>query len=245
VSDPELSVVIPAYNEAQRLPPTLEKIRRHLDGSSYELVVVDDGSRDDTARRAEAAGARVVRNEGNRGKGYSVRRGMLLARGARRLMTDADLSTPIEDLGRLRAKMDEGYDVVIASRALPASNVEVRQPWYRENLGRLFNLCVRAVALPGLADTQCGFKLFSARAAEEAFGAAQLDGFSFDVEALFVARRRGFRIAEVPVTWRNDEGTRVNAIKGMVAFLDLARIRLNDWRGAYDAGSPSRGRPVL
>jgi dolichyl-phosphate beta-glucosyltransferase len=245
VSDPELSVVIPAYNEAQRLPPTLEKIRRHLDGSSYELVVVDDGSRDDTARRAEAAGARVVRNEGNRGKGYSVRRGMLLARGARRLMTDADLSTPIEDLGRLRAKMDEGYDVVIASRALPASNVEVRQPWYRENMGRLFNLCVRAVALPGLADTQCGFKLFSARAAEEAFGAAQLDGFSFDVEALFVARRRGFRIAEVPVTWRNDEGTRVNAIKGMVAFLDLARIRLNDWRGAYDAGSPSRGRPVL
>jgi dolichyl-phosphate beta-glucosyltransferase len=245
VSDPELSVVIPAYNEAQRLPPTLEKIRRHLDGTSYELVVVDDGSADDTARRAEAAGARVVRNEGNRGKGYSVRRGMLLARGARRLMTDADLSTPIEDLGRLRAKMDEGYDVVIASRALPASNVEVRQPWYRENMGRLFNLCVRAVALPGLADTQCGFKLFSARAAEEAFGAAQLDGFSFDVEALFVARRRGFRIAEVPVTWRNDEGTRVNAIKGMVAFLDLARIRLNDWRGAYDAGSPSRGRPVL
>jgi dolichyl-phosphate beta-glucosyltransferase len=160
-------------------------------------------------------------------------------------MTDADLSTPIEDLGRLRAKMDEGYDVVIASRALPASNVEVRQPWYRENMGRLFNLCVRAVALPGLGDTQCGFKLFSARAAEEAFGAAQLDGFSFDVEALFVARRRGFRIAEVPVTWRNDEGTRVNAIKGMVAFLDLARIRLNDWRGAYDAGSPSRGRPVL
>lgn len=245
MSDPELSVVIPAYNEAQRLPPTLERIRRHLDGTSYELVVVDDGSADDTALRAEAAGARVVRNEGNRGKGYAVRRGMLLARGARRLMTDADLSTPIEDLGRLRAKMDEGYDVVIASRALPTSNVEVRQPWYRENMGRLFNLCVRAVALPGLADTQCGFKLFSARAAEEAFGAARLDGFSFDVEALFVARRRGFRIAEVPVTWRNDEGTRVNAIKGMVAFLDLARIRLNDWRGAYDAGSPSRGRPVL
>jgi dolichyl-phosphate beta-glucosyltransferase len=160
-------------------------------------------------------------------------------------MTDADLSTPIEDLGRLRAKMDEGYDVVIASRALPASNVEVRQPWYRENMGRLFNLCVRAVALPGLADTQCGFKLFTARAAEEAFAAARLDGFSFDVEALFVARRRGFRIAEVPVTWRNDEATRVNAIKGMVAFLDLARIRLNDWRGAYEAGSAARGRPVL
>jgi dolichyl-phosphate beta-glucosyltransferase len=245
LSDPELSVVIPAYNEALRLPPTLEKIHRHLQRSSYEVVVVDDGSRDDTAARAEAAGARVVTNEGNRGKGYSVRRGMLLARGRRRLMCDADLSTPIEELGRLQAKMDEGYDVVIASRALPGSNVEVRQPWYRENMGRLFNLCVRVLALPGLADTQCGFKLFSARAAEEAFQGARLDGFSFDVEALYVARRRGFRIAEVPVTWRNDEATRVNTVKGLVAFLDLARIRLRAWRGAYDAGSPSRGREVL
>jgi dolichyl-phosphate beta-glucosyltransferase len=159
---------------------------------------------------------------------------MLQARGARRLMTDADLSTPIEDLGRLMAKMDEGYDVVIASRALPESNVEVRQPWYRENTGRLFNLCVRMLALPGLQDTQCGFKLFNAAAAEQAFSASRLDGFSFDVEALFVARRRGFRIAEVPVTWRNDEATRVNAFKGATAFLDLARIRLNDLRGAYD-----------
>ncbi|PYQ51283.1 MAG: hypothetical protein DMF78_13695 [Acidobacteria bacterium] len=245
MSDPELSVVIPAYNEALRLPPTLEKIRRHLDGSSYEVLVVDDGSRDDTALRAQAAGARVVRNEGNRGKGYSVRRGMLLARGARRLMCDADLSTPIEELGRLRARMDEGYDVVIASRALPDSNVEVRQTWYRENMGRLFNLCVRVLALPGLSDTQCGFKLFSGRAAEEAFQAARLDGFSFDVEVLYVARRRGLRIAEVPVTWRNDEATRVNTMKGLVAFLDLARIRLQGWRGAYDAGSPSRGREPL
>ena len=132
-------------------------------------------------------------------------------------------------------KMDEGYDVVIASRALPGSNVEVRQPWYRENSGRLFNLCVRVLALPGLQDTQCGFKLFSAEAAEKAFGPARLDGFSFDVEALFIARRRGFRIAEVPVTWRNDEATRVDTFKGAVAFVDLARIRWNDWRGRYDA----------
>ena len=141
--------------------------------------------------------------------------------------------------------MDEGYDVVIASRALPDSNVEVRQTWYRENMGRLFNLCVRVLALPGLSDTQCGFKLFSGRAAEEAFQAARLDGFSFDVEVLYVARRRGLRIAEVPVTWRNDEATRVNTMKGLVAFLDLARIRLQGWRGAYDAGSPSRGREPL
>jgi dolichyl-phosphate beta-glucosyltransferase len=231
---PLLSVVIPAYNEARRLPPTLEKVQRHLAGRPHEILVVDDGSSDGTAERAAAAGVSVLRNEGNRGKGYSVRRGMLAAKGAHRLMTDADLSTPIEELDRLLGKMDEGYDVVIASRALPESNVEIRQPWYRENTGRLFNLCVRMLALPGLQDTQCGFKLFSAPAAEQAFAAARLDGFSFDVEALFVARRRGFRIAEVPVTWRNDEATRVDTFKGAVAFLDLARIRLNDLRGTYD-----------
>jgi len=227
-------VVIPAYNEGRRLPPTLEKIQRYLAGRPHEIIVVDDGSQDDTVARAAEAGVTVMSNEDNRGKGYSVRRGMLQARGDRRLMTDADLSTPIEELDRLMKKMDEGYDVVIASRALPESNVEVRQPWYRENTGRLFNLCVRMLALPGLQDTQCGFKLFSAPAAEQAFAAARLDGFSFDVEALFVARRRGFRIAEVPVTWRNDEATRVDTFKGAVAFLDLARIRLNDLRGTYD-----------
>lgn len=232
-------MVIPAYNEGRRLPPTLEKIRRHLARRSHEILVVDDGSGDDTAARAAEAGARVVRNEGNRGKGYSVRRGMLLASGARRLMSDADLSTPIEELDGLMARMDEGYDVVIASRALPGSRVEVRQPWYRENMGRLFNLCVRAVALPGLNDTQCGFKLFQARAAEEAFSAARLDGFSFDVEVLFVARRRGYRIAEVPVTWRNDEATRVSGVKGAMAFLDLLRIRVNDGRGLYEGAPPS------
>ena len=243
MSRPLLSVVIPAFNEARRLPPTLEKIQRHLAGRPHEILVVDDGSQDDTAEKAAAAGVRVLRNDGNRGKGYSVRRGMLEAKGAHRLMSDADLSTPIEELDRLLGKMDEGYDVVIASRALPESNVEVRQPWYRENTGRLFNLCVRVVALPGLQDTQCGFKLFTAAAAEQAFAAARLDGFSFDVEALFVARRRGFRIAEVPVTWRNDEATRVDTFKGAVAFLDLARIRLNELRGAYDA--PASGPGVL
>ena len=135
--------------------------------------------------------------------------------------------------------MDEGYDVVIASRALPGSNVEVRQPWYRENMGRLFNFCVRVLALPGLQDTQCGFKLFSAEAAEKAFEPARLDGFSFDVEALFIARRRGFRIAEVPVTWRNDAATRVGTLKGAVAFLDLARIR---WQRLARALRRVRGR---
>jgi len=132
------------------------------------------------------------------------------------------------------ARMDEGYDVVIASRALPGANIEVHQPWYRENMGRAFNLLVRAVAAPGLHDTQCGFKLFAAAAAEEAFGAGRMDGFAFDVEALVIARLRGRRVAEVPVTWRNDAATRVGAFTGFLAFLDVLGIRWNAWSGRYD-----------
>ena len=232
---PELSVVIPAYNEERRLPPTLDRLRAYLGQGSltHEIVVVDDGSRDSTSDIARAHGATVVRNDTNRGKGYAARRGMLLARGRRRLMTDADLSTPIEDLPRLLARLDEGYDVAIASRALPGSNVEVRQSAYREVVGRLFNLCVRVLAVPGLHDTQCGFKLFTAAAAAASFEPLRLDGFSFDVETLFIARRRGFRIAEVPVTWRNDEASRVGPMNGLRAFLDLGRIRVNGWRGLY------------
>jgi dolichyl-phosphate beta-glucosyltransferase len=232
---PELSVVIPAYNEERRLPPTLDRLRAYLGAGplTHEIVVVDDGSRDSTSDVARAHGATVVRNDTNRGKGYAARRGMLLARGRRRLMTDADLSTPIEDLPRLLARLDDGYDVAIASRALPGSNVEVRQSAYREVMGRVFNLCVRVLAVPGLHDTQCGFKLFTAEAAEASFEPLRLDGFSFDVETLFIARRRGFRIAEVPVTWRNDEASRVGPMNGFRAFLDLARIRANGWRGFY------------
>jgi dolichyl-phosphate beta-glucosyltransferase len=238
VSAPDLSVVIPAYNEAERLPPTLERVLAYLRarGGSYEVVVVDDGSRDQTVARARAVAGdalTLLANEGNRGKGYSVRRGMLAARGARRLMTDADLSTPIEDLARLMARLDEGYDVAIGSRALPDSNVEIHQPWYRENMGRVFNGAVRLLAVPGLMDTQCGFKLFTAAAADAAFSRALLDGFSFDVEALFLARRLGFRIAEVPVTWRNDAASHVNLWSGFRAFPDLLRIRWNTWTGRY------------
>ncbi|PYQ04057.1 MAG: glycosyl transferase family 2 [Acidobacteria bacterium] len=235
MSEPALSVIVPALNEEDRLPRTLERIASHLTrrGRDYEVLVVDDGSRDRTAARAESAGATVLRNETNRGKGFAVRRGMLAARGARRLMTDADLSTPIEELDRLCARMDEGHDVVVGSRALPGSRIEVRQPWYRENSGRLFNVFVRALAVPGVMDTQCGFKLFSAAAARDVFSAARLDGFSFDVEALFLARKKGYRIAEVPVVWRNDAASRVSLVRGVLAFPDLLRIRANDWTGHY------------
>ncbi|HET8645128.1 MAG TPA: dolichyl-phosphate beta-glucosyltransferase [Vicinamibacteria bacterium] len=235
---PELSVVIPAYNEAERLPRTLERVRAFLDarGGAYEILVVDDGSADDTVARARAAGGEhltVLGNGVNRGKGYSVRRGMLAARGARRLMTDADLSTPIEELEALWARMDEGFDVVIASRALALSRIEIHQGAFRENMGRVFNGLVRLLVLPGLRDTQCGFKLFTAAAAGAAFAQARLDGFAFDVEALFIARRLGFRVAELPVVWRNDAASRVGWWKGMLAFTDLARIRANALRGRY------------
>jgi dolichyl-phosphate beta-glucosyltransferase len=224
-----LSVVIPAFNEERRLPGTLAKILPFLRarGESFEVVVVDDGSTDRTAAVARDAGpeVRVLENPGNRGKGYSVRNGMLNARGAWRLMTDADLSTPIEDLDALKRALD-GAEIAIASRAVEGANVEKHQSMMRDSSGRCFNLIVRVLHLPGIHDTQCGFKLFSAAAAEAAFREARLDGFAFDVEALVLARRAGFTIREVAVTWRNDEQTRVSFGRGLAAFVDLFRLKL-------------------
>jgi dolichyl-phosphate beta-glucosyltransferase len=249
MSAPYLSVVIPAYNEGKRLPPTLRRVIEFLKTrpEPYEIIVIDDGSRDDTIARATELGADnlvVSPNEGNRGKGYSVRRGMLLARGEYRLMTDADLSTPIEEVDRLLEVARQGHDVVIASRAIEGAKVEVRQPWFRENSGRVFNLCMRMLTGLPLKDTQCGFKLFSARAADASFGPARMDGFSFDVEALFIARQLGFRIAEVPVTWRNDEASRVSLMSGLTGFTDLLRIRRNAWAGYYRARTGSGSGPL-
>ena len=237
---PALSVVIPAYNEAQRLPATLVRIRGFLEAraQSFEIVVADDGSRDATAAVAEAAGGpwlRVLRGGPNRGKGHAVRRGMLEARGERRLMTDADLSTPIEELPSLEARLDRGFDVAIGSRAVVGARIEVHQSAFRETAGRAFNVLVRLLLLPGIRDTQCGFKLFTAAAAQAAFEPVRLAGFSFDVEAIYIARRRGLRVAEVPVLWRNDVATRVGGVSGTRAFLDLLRIRLNAARGRYGA----------
>ena len=222
-----LSVVIPAFNEERRLPATLAAILPYLRarGGTFEVVVVDDGSTDRTAAVAAEAGAevRVLKNPGNRGKGYSVRSGMLNARGEWRLMCDADLSTPIEELKTLKEALGQGdaAQIAIASRAVSGANVEKHQSLMRESSGRFFNLIVRLLHLPGIMDTQCGFKLFSAAAAEAAFRDSTLDGFAFDVEALVLARQAGFGIREVAVTWRNDEQSRVSFGRGLAAFIDL------------------------
>jgi dolichyl-phosphate beta-glucosyltransferase len=234
---PQLSVVIPAFNEERRLPETLGRVAAFLETRSglHEILVVDDGSTDRTVERAKAAHPSVVvlPSDRNRGKGHAVRRGMLAARGQLRLMTDADLSTPIEELERLEARIDEGYDIAVGSRAIPGARIEIHQPRYRESVGRLFNRLVRLLLVPGIHDTQCGFKLFSGDAAARVFSVARLDGFCFDAEALFIARRAGLRIAELPVIWRNDAASRVTTLRGALAFADVVRIRWNARLGRY------------
>jgi glycosyltransferase involved in cell wall biosynthesis len=239
-----LSIIIPAYNEESRLPSTLDAILGYLSRSPYagssEVLVVDDGSSDGTAAlvedyRARFPGLILLRNPGNRGKGYSVRHGMLKASGQWRLFTDADLSAPIEELDSLlRVAGEKNADVVIGSRALDRSLISVHQSWFREYSGRVFNLFMRLMTGLPFSDTQCGFKLFTADAAESIFPLQQLDGFSFDVEDLVIARTLGFRIIEIPVRWSNVEGTKVSAMQGLNSFADVVRIRWYKAQGRYD-----------
>jgi dolichyl-phosphate beta-glucosyltransferase len=196
---------------------------------TWELVIIDDGSHDSTSELATHLGkgfnCKVLRNEPNRGKGYSIRRGMREAKGKYRLFTDADLSTPIEELDKFWPLVEEGSSVVIGSRALPESQLDVRQPRSREFAGRLFNTFVQTFLVPGLSDTQCGFKLFTADAAEAVFSRQQLHGFAFDVEVLMLAHKLGYGIKEAPVRWVNDPGSKVSAMAGARGFYDLLRLK--------------------
>ena len=234
---------MPAFNEERRLPETLAKLASFLDGMECrfaEVIIVDDGSRDGTASLVRQWGEddprfRILSNPGNRGKGYAVRHGMLEAKGDWRLMTDADLSTPVEELEKLyRAAETQCAAVVIGSRALNRALVSKRQALLRDLGGRFFNLVMRLLTGLPFADTQCGFKLYRADAAEAVFSGQILDGFSFDVEALFIARKLGYKILEIPVRWANVEGTKVTTAATVRAFLDLLRIRRFAWRGCYD-----------
>jgi dolichyl-phosphate beta-glucosyltransferase len=232
-----ISIIIPAYNEEKRLPGTLSRVQDYLAASNWEfseIVVVDDGSRDSTARIADQAGARVLHNPGNRGKGYSVRHGILDAKGDWALFTDADLSAPIEDLERLwGAAKREHAPVVIGSRAVDRSLVGVHQPLLREMSGRFFNLAMRAVTGLPFHDTQCGFKLFERAAAYEIFQRQKLDGFGFDVEVLYIASHLGYRTLEVPVRWNDVPGTKVSMWLGAKGFWDPVQVRWNGVRGKY------------
>ena len=233
--EPFLSVVIPAYNEEERLPPTLARIGEYLAEQSYEseIVVVDNASSDRTSDVARPSGATVLA-EPRRGKGAAVRTGMLAARGEYILFSDADLSTPIEEVERLLEALRRGHDIAIASRGLAESKLPVRQPWYRELVGRVGNVVVRLAAVHGIADTQCGFKLFPREVAHRLFGAQLMTGIAFDMEILFLAQRLGLRIAEVPVTWVDSPDTRISRVRDSLdALKDLARIRWNWLRGRY------------
>jgi len=258
---PYLSVVIPCYNEARRLPATLGKVTACLQtrDCDTEIIVVDDGSSDGTADLAEELAAkdvapapgrccgpilRVIRNE-HRGKAFAVRTGMLAANGEFVLFSDADGATPIEEVDKLLLRLVEGYDVAIASReGLHAQRIG--EPWHRHVMGRVFNLIVQVLALPGIHDTQCGFKAFRREAARALFGGMQLYGANdsgpvkgalltgFDVEILFLARKWGYRIAEVPVQWYYGAESKVHPLKDSYRnFRDVVLVRWNDLRGRY------------
>jgi dolichyl-phosphate beta-glucosyltransferase len=220
----ELSVVIPSYNEEKRLEPGLRQALEYLArrGSSYELLVVDDGSRDATAQVAAGfagQGVRVLRHERNRGKGAAVKTGVLASRGRKVLVSDADFSTPIEELEKLERHLQNGTPLVIGSRGLAESQVEKRQPFYREMMGRTFNCIIRLLGVRGFRDTQCGFKLAQGDVGRRLCSELTVDGFAYDVELLWLARRRGYRVAEVGVVWINSPDSRVDPIRSSFAML--------------------------
>jgi dolichyl-phosphate beta-glucosyltransferase len=236
-----LSVVVPAYNEETRLVPSLRKIADYLlrQSYAYEVIVVSDGSRDGTAaaaRRFCPAGFPliVIDRKENRGKGYTVREGVAASRGKFVLFSDADLSTPIEEVEKLLPFFREGCDVAIASRSLKSSEILVRQPWHRELMGKVFNRIVRFFAVPGIIDTQCGFKCFSRRAVATIFPLCRVDGFAFDVEILYLARKRGLQVREVPVRWIDSPRSTVSPLRDSAKmFREVMALRWSDWRGAY------------
>ncbi len=230
-----LSIIIPAYNEASRLPKTLREVDKYLSTQNYEyeIIVVNDGSKDKTAEvvkdlMLEIKNLKLIDNKENHGKGYVVRQGMLQAKGDYRIFTDADNSTSIEQIEKMLPEFKNGYDVVIGSRDIKGAVIAVPQPWWRRKLGDIFNLIVQVIAgLWGIWDTQCGFKGFSKEAVENIFPKCRINRWAFDVEVLVIAKRLGYKIKEIPVTWINSPETKVR-FKGMVKMLfEVIQVRWN------------------
>ena len=247
------SFIIPAYNESSRIRPTLDELLRysHDRGWDVEILLVDDGSRDDTAQIVREYGRAhqqilLVENPGNRGKGFSVRNGMLHARGDICLFTDADLSSPISEAPKLFDAISAGADIAIGSRWLRPDLQTDRQPLYRQAFGRIFNVVLRVFLGLNFADTQCGFKAFRREAAQRIFPLQKIERWGFDPEILFLARRMNFTVKEVPVVWAHNEGTRLHPFRdGFRMFLEVLRIRWNSISGAYTAAAvPSPRKPA-
>jgi dolichyl-phosphate beta-glucosyltransferase len=254
-SQPDLSIVIPAFNEEDRLEPALRRYLAYCRATarSVELIVVDDGSVDGTSLLVEQLTEefpelRLIRLAENRGKGYAVRSGVVNARGHTVLFADADGATPMSEIERLEAALAAGADIAIGSRALDASDVKVTAMRYRRVIGRVFHALVGALTVRGIRDTQCGFKLFRGPVAHDLFSRMRMNGFSFDVEVLMMAQRRDYRIAEIPVNWTHQPGSKVNlALDSLRMLRDLFVIRSRYLRGEYNAPhlSPwfSEGQP--
>jgi dolichyl-phosphate beta-glucosyltransferase len=240
---PAVSVIIPAYNEEARLERTVRDAVQYFRGRAepFEIIVVDDGSRDRTSDLTHRIGAecrevRLIRLAANAGKGYAVRTGVVNARGRLVIFMDADGATPIAEYERLEAAIDGGAAVAIGSRVLHGQGVKVRARFYRRMIGRRFHALVRALTVRDIADTQCGFKMFRGDVAHDLFSRMRMTGFSFDVEVLVMAQLRGLRVAEVPVNWTHQPGSRVNLVRDSLHMAyDLLVIRTHVLRGDYDA----------
>jgi len=236
-NDIYLSIVIPAYNEEKRIGRTLEEIIGYLKTKDYgyEIIVVDDGSTDSTrevVRKFERkdSGVRVIENKTGKGKGYSVRRGMLETSGKFALFTDADLSTPIKEVEKLIQWLEKDYDITIGSRSLPDSQIEIRQSFLREGMGKVFNKIMNLIVFTGFKDTQCGFKCFKRHVVNKVFGQQKIIGFAFDVENILIAKRHGFRIKEIPVRWLNSPYSKVSIMRDpVIMFYDLFKIKFNNF----------------
>ncbi|HEV2399741.1 MAG TPA: dolichyl-phosphate beta-glucosyltransferase [Candidatus Sulfotelmatobacter sp.] len=256
--DPTYSIVIPAYNERTRIGGTLEKVLSFIHAQDWdaEVIVVNDGSRDNTAEIVQSFAAkdpalRLIENPGNHGKGYSVRNGMLHARGRIVLFSDADLSSPIEEATKLFHALESGADIAIGSRWLKAELQTQRQPLHRQLFGRIFNLLLRITLGLQFADTQCGFKAFKRAAAQAIFPWQRIERWGFDPEILFLASKFGFKVEEIPVRWGHVGEARINPVlDGARMFQEMLRIRWYDLTGKYDgtdtmAASKARSTPRL